>query len=479
MGITVLGFILVPISIILFIYKPDNLIYILIFFTPFTASSIYNNPRTSTGVQPVFFIGSLWMLYLVIKIVRYGVSVKFKWDAIINSYNKTFNKVQKRFILAIVILWAIALISLIMPILLRNRIYISPPEGTGVRLLTLRKINFTQFVYLTFVLITPIFTMFHIQSLEKFYKCIKTFLISTLFTTLWGFYQFLSHYLHIQYAYSLFNNNIAYYQGWAQTVGGIKRVCSVSTEPSTYALFMSMMISFIIIFWINDMRLLSKKLTITLLVCSIASILLTTSTTAYVAFAGIIIVIIMFYYVVLAKFGAGLDFRQNGLKLVKLISFTALGIIIIVVIYLVVFRIQPGILINMIKDISINKFSVQSGVERKAALLNGIDIFRFSPILGVGWASNRTLDLITNLLSNIGILGFAAFAAVVYIPIRSSSHILLNSKSKSISTFALGLLLSLTSGLFCLMVSIPDIIFVYFWIMVGLSMSMEGIVETK
>jgi hypothetical protein len=50
-----------------------------------------------------------------------------------------------------------------------------------------------------------------------------------------------------------------------------------------------------------------------------------------------------------------------------------------------------------------------SGIERLNSLLLGFNYFRMYPILGIGWGSSTSYDIILKLLSNTGILGLFAF----------------------------------------------------------------------
>jgi hypothetical protein len=56
------------------------------------------------------------------------------------------------------------------------------------------------------------------------------------------------------------------------------------------------------------------------------------------------------------------------------------------------------------------KLETLSGQGRVAGALAALDLFATHPIFGVGWGSNRSFDLVTNISSNVGIIGFGLLA---------------------------------------------------------------------
>jgi hypothetical protein len=66
----------------------------------------------------------------------------------------------------------------------------------------------------------------------------------------------------------------------------------------------------------------------------------------------------------------------------------------------------------------LGKLESVSGQGRLSGGLAGLSLFAHHPLLGVGWGSNRSFDLLTNILSNLGVVGFgllvwAHLAAIV------------------------------------------------------------------
>ncbi|GKU31662.1 O-antigen ligase family protein [Clostridium folliculivorans] len=458
--LTVLSYILIPLTLYILYKDKEKIFYFMVFFSPFTASSVLNIDvgPLKYGLQLSYWFGVVWILVMGHKLYKKELKIS--------------RKVRKA-IFTFLALWTCVLISLFMPIIL-PRIGVevvvkSIKSWVGEVPLSFSSYNITQFMYFTFVIIIAIFSIIYCNTRKVIYNTLRVLLYSTQFTVLWGFVQLFTFALKIPYPSFIFNNTIGL-NLWDQVEGNIKRINSVAAEPSMYALFLSIMIPIILILWISNTNIIHRRLMNILTVSTLIMAVLTTSTTAYVGLGSSVLLIIILLASPYYKRFREESFVKN-VKVMMSIVGVILVIFIISAISITKVREFTGIIYTMI----FNKLSTGSGMERKDALLGGLSVFIKSPIFGVGFGSNRTFDLFTTLLSTTGVLGFGTF---IYMNISILKRGFLNFKNNinnEFSIISIALVISILSGLVCLFVSIPDIIFVFYWIVLALIVCITNI----
>lgn len=463
MIITTVGYICILLGLISLCFMPNLLFYLIIIFSPFTAASIFSLNPVITGLQPVYFF---IFLLIVNYVYKYFSNLKNSPVLLMRGLTKE----QKIFCIAVLLFWGACLISLLMPVLFKNSVVINYSDYVK-RALMLRKLNITQFIYLTIVLIISILTMINMKE-DNIKKSIIAMIYVTFFTVIWGVFQFASYYLKIDYPYYLFNNNAGYMQGWNQMILGVKRICSVSTEPSTFALYLLMMISLMIIFYTNKYYIIPKYSLIIILISTCFVTILTTSTTAYVGILFLIIVMILLNFIMVIK-----QKKKVGIQFLNYLKFIIifLGLIYIsYYCYLKVFHIDSKTIIDTFKTVSINKISSESGITRSSGALENIKLFLKFPLFGVGWGSTRSFDLITTLMANVGIVGTSLYLFIIFISVKVAYTLAINNIGKKISIYALALMISTIIGTIILCISVPEIYYVYYWIIIGMTMALPG-----
>ena len=127
----------------------------------------------------------------------------------------------------------------------------------------------------------------------------------------------------------------------------------------------------------------------------LVTLLLSTSTTAYL---GLMVLIPLLFLCV---------YRLGLLRL----SHLAIGAFAICAIS-VIFLASPTVKDLFGTEIA-GKLSTGSGQERAGSIAIAAKYFYQYPVLGVGWGSVTSHDLIVKLLSNTGILGFGSFAVLI------------------------------------------------------------------
>ncbi|EGD50587.1 hypothetical protein TheetDRAFT_2603 [Thermoanaerobacter ethanolicus JW 200] len=460
MIITPLGYILIPMGFFVFFSYPSYLLGLLVFFSPFQAASVINFKNLNFGVQPGYFFAILWIIHEIINILR---GKKF-----------TIVKEQKMIIMLLINFFVVSASSILMPLFLSDKnITVHNPKGYDV-LLSFSRTNITQLLYLLTNLTVTILIVLGLRNLSEVKKLIKILLYSCFFALVYGIYQLMCYLLKLHFPYWLFNNNIGYSQGFNQMVGNIKRISSIATEPSMYAFFLLMMIPIILSVRISKNNIISKKMVTVLLYLTIAEIILTTSSTGYIGLLFFISIYTIYNF--LHSIRGGRKYQQSLYYIIRTVGIITGLSIISLNIYIFVFGLAN--VINALASLTVDKFNTLSGQERLQGFLNGLNLFINYPVFGVGYGSNRTYDLITTILSNTGILGFISFSMIIIIAIKILMKYIKVARNDE-KFIMIGLLFSLLNAIFAFTISIPDLIFLYFWIILGFIFTIPKVVEVS
>lgn len=466
MEITPIGYIVIPLGILLLITKKNWLFNAFIFFTPFTASAVININSITFGLQIPYYFAILW-------IIRNSFPVLY-------TNNLKLSKYVLKLLIPLLLFWIIALISLLMPIILDNKVLVHYPDDPWIfSPLKFKRVHITQFLYLTFVISVAMFLSFEVNTKEKLYKAIRILLISGTFVCIWGIFQFVGYYVGIPYPYWLFNNNISFSQGYGQTVLGIfKRISSVAPEPSKFAIYLLWILPFFLALRIkNDYLIVRKRLSLYVLLLFIV-LLFSTSTTSYL---GVVFMtfVLLFYFFDIKAFILRKTIKKSFLRTLMVSGFVLCFILTIMLFLVFILNINTSDIVKAAKFITVEKMQTLSGKERSEGFIKGFEIFFRFPIFGIGWGSNRSFDLVTTLLSTTGILGFTAFMFFIIriiLKLNSLSKSYLNLSDKNL---ALAFMLSILTGLFAHFIADPDIISLTMWVIIGLSISFINITQTK
>lgn len=458
MDITLIGWIALIISIYGFIKNEKILLYSAVFFSTFTATSFINIEKTTTGIQPFYLVAGLWILKAGIQYIKSGTSFK----------NITY-EIKKNKLAKALIIFAIIIISGEVLMCIMNRSIIITDFNTKKEVvISFSKSNVTQSIYVLFMVLFATILTLKLESKKTLINIIKVFSVSSVFALVWGLIQFCMYYLEIEYPAYIFNNNISAMQAYMQVVYGIKRISSIALEPSTFALNILTFLPFIVILWLGNRTTdkSNKKFNVLLILIVIIAFIcaiLTTSSTAYI---GLIISILILSLYVLKFSIKGQAIYKNKIKIYILYLAAFITTIILLVFITKIFEISWNELISMLKNMTIDKVNSESGHERGNAISMSLEIFKQVPILGAGWGSFRSLDMTTNLLANTGLIGLCSFIYIIYIPIKEC---ILNRRiNETISIALIFMILTPTIGL---LISIPDLVFGYYWIAIVLGYS--------
>jgi hypothetical protein len=216
------------------------------------------------------------------------------------------------------------------------------------------------------------------------------------FTAAWGLLEYLAFKLDLSFPYQLFNNNPTEnpeQRGRVLYLGiqPITRITSVAVEPSMFAQSMLPILPIVAFAFWSGRPLLSAFMDRIALTLMLIALLLSTSTSAY---AGLLLL-------VTATLG--------GLALLgRLTLRPVVSIGMVIATLVVVYATSPAVR-DFVFQFIISKPGSDSGLERLATTLNAWGYFRQYPVLGLGWGSVPSGDLVVYLLANAGVIGLASF----------------------------------------------------------------------
>ena len=384
MEITPISVILIPLGIFSFFFAPRLLYLCTVFFLPFSATAVVNFNLTSgaTGLQATMFFGVLWML-------REG-SAALRKPPLWRSQQMQTSVRRLRFFMFAVVL------SLIMPIYINGRLTVDCPDigctDSGPLRFTFSHI--TQVMYMAYGVMLTLFIAVKNSDIRQFRKSVRIFLTSAVFVSFWGFLQWYCYRVGISYPASMFNNNNSISaQGYREDLRdlGLTRISSVATEPSILAHYAIIALIFAIFAIVGQRAVISRFWDRVALAVISLLLLMTTSTTAYAGLAILLPVSLL------------------GLWYLGRLGIFPIAIIGAAVLALYVAYTHSDIIQAIADKMIFSKSEDYSGIGRINSLFLGFTYFRMYPILGIGWGSSTSADIVLKLLSNTGILGLFAF----------------------------------------------------------------------
>jgi O-antigen ligase len=353
-----------------------------------------------------------------------------------------------------------------MPLIIKGRLEVMSGPTLDYTLVPLR-LTWTHFASLAGlifgILLAAVIAQYNIVS-EQFYETLRIYLVSGLFISSWGLMQFILHSAAIPYPYAVFNNSASsgvwgyYAQSLAQDN---QRITSVAMEPSYLAIVLVGMIPMILIAVFYGKPILGRTYDrVALFVIGLA-LLLTVSSTGYV---GVIILIILVPFCLS-------QYRQLRWKLFMGTFVLLAG--------LAGTYIASPIVRDTLNAALFDKAASGSALERTVIVINDLNYFRRYPILGIGWASAPTHDVIIGMLANCGVIGLASFSiAIVTISLRLRRTVSREPQVNQYTIPSLMMFLSLVITCLCYVVSGP-IGRGEFWVILGLAISAIGLARRR
>lgn len=485
MNITVLGIIVIIMSIYAFFKNEKLLLYMLVFFSTFTAGELFHLEIIKAPMQTFEFIGAVWLLREFINFIK--TKPKFSREKIIKKFKE--NKLAS----ALVVFMILSIIGEAFAIISGLAVEYTKANGElDVAKFSLSNIN--QFVIITFIFVLMTVLSFKIKSKEEVKNLLKVFCISSIFAVIWGLLQFVTYYLGLQYPAFLFNNNVYALQCYGQIDNNVKRICSIALEPSTFSINLICFIPFVIGAFITlKEKIKEKKYIITFLILAITTVcaILTTSSTSY---AGLVIAYGLFGLYCLFGFIKKGELDNRKKTILRLIIVAGISGIIAACACIVSIKVgyklntiqyitiqttggdqekeEPIVeynsaldnMINTLKQMTINKLLSHSGQERLTVEGTGLDLFKNSPIFGIGFGTYRTLSLFTNVLLSTGLIGLGSFMYIFYVVLKSVVKYRKKEEMISVAFF-----ISIVATALGLFLSVPDFVLTFYWIILVLA----------
>ena len=388
MDITPIGWLLIPVGVLLFVFYPAGLYALTIFFVPFTATSILNSGsgETGSGIQPYMFFGLMLLIRDFVNIIwRMKLSVP--------------RSLRKAMILYALFI-AVCGISLIMPIVINGKIVV---PSNGLLSATLEPLVFNVgrvkiFLGLVYGFLLTVCIARRNLTLGEFVRTAKIYLSSGVFVCLWGLVQLGLYFTNIPYPYMIFNNSASPNAGGYAAVlddVAMRRVSSVALEPSTLAITLIGMISLLIIPVFSRVRIFGKHLDI-----AFGTLMLVTLRSNHFFYritrSWIALPVLAFRNIRARKTPKAHPDRNPSSPPGDCRRL----------------RGSPSGERLHSSDI-LNKSGSYSALERWTIVYIDFEYFLKYPLLGLGWGSVPTHDTIAGMLSSCGVIGLMSFAALM------------------------------------------------------------------
>lgn len=258
--------------------------------------------------------------------------------------------------------------------------------------------NLTQFAYLAFGVLITIFVAAENWNPARLFFTLRLFVSSCAFVAAWGLFQFWCTITSHNYPAFIFNtakNTSA--TGYLETIAASgftwNRLSSVVQEPSVlaYLLVAALILSLVCRAFDRPVWPSGWNWFATTLI--LAALMLSTSSTAYVGiFAALILV-----GIVLARAGKR-PWRRYAVAAAVGVAAGAL----------LVQRVP--LLGNLASFLLLTKYSgMNSGATRFESVRTAAQSFLYHPILGAGWPTVQSWDLVFLIMANMGVVGLLVF----------------------------------------------------------------------
>ena len=398
MSITVYGYILIPLLIIIFLIKPKYLIYLLIVSLTLQVTSLIN-------------IGDYYSLQIY-RFITILVSVRFFIHLTMREFKIKFkNKILKEISLYGIVFAFFAMIwSFIAPFIFAGYPVFPPELGIdfsaiyGPSPLKFSEYNIALSIYILFYVLTLLFiitTNWDQNDLKILYRI---FMISFLIILVTSISQILNFILKTPdittYLYTITTREFE-----LSIAGSFPRVQATYQEPSMFAPFIVGVYSYYLYSTFKYKNLLHLIMTIVALIL----ILLSASTTAYIS--TMILTLLVLYFNLPLRIKNYTVYISLSRIIINVIVITAMLLISMGIIF---FTIGFDSFIFLINEFLINKSDSESYKNRMIADLHALKLFVDTYGFGVGLGSNRPSSLLPFLLSQLGFVGTWLFLVFIY-----------------------------------------------------------------
>jgi hypothetical protein len=393
---TPLGYLLLPAGVVGLLFSRKWLYRLFVFWTLFSASSVANfgEGENASALQVWMLFGSLWLLRVLFEHLN---RLSFALD----------RRIARSSIWLIAFMF-VAACSLVMPLYINGALLITSAQlGDFSEIpLHLTVHNFTQLLYLIFGISIAICVSQTNLTDEQRHDTERTILLSALFVSIWGLLQFGCNLTGIAYPDYIFNNSESMSgKGFLETLNGVGRLSSVAAEPSVFAQGLVALLPLTFPAWIGGGSVFSRRIDKFCAGLFVLLLILCTSSTAYLG----LLFLVIFGFLMLR--------HTNSLKIGKVVARVLLvgGVLFLGTFFLAS---RVSIVRDVMNSVFLEKSSSGSALERLMTVELAFGYFKKYPLLGIGWGSATSHDLLVKLLSNVGIIGTLTFIGAIYSVVR-------------------------------------------------------------
>jgi hypothetical protein len=394
---TLLGVFFIPAALLCFLWRPFYLLPLLIVASVFEAGSVLNGAigNFEFGVQPFYLVE----VFIALRLVMLGLGLR-------KLLPRPENPVRAIVILVFLFwLWSFPS-AFIMPHLFAGTLVSVPRNGGDAEFAPLvwNLSNLAQAGYVTLNVATVLYALHVVRTHGQTEQLMRALYWAAFVVVFVGFAQFLAFQAGWDFPYETFNSNPGYAMGFEEDIGSIHRFNSTFLEPSYAGSYLSAISCGLLASLLSGRRGIGLFLA---LLGAVGVLFLTTSTTGFAALAvGVFALVI--------SFNPLRRHKETGKS-------SALGWTVFLVIFGLV-----GLVVLFNPDFSdavlvgtFAKWETTSFWTRLANDVQAIRVFLDTKGLGVGLGSSRSSGLIFTMLSSVGIVGTALFAAVFYKIVKS------------------------------------------------------------
>jgi len=387
---TVLGIVIAIAGLAVSLVSRKWLYRLFLLSIPFSGTSVINvgTGLNASGVQVWMYLGSLLLL-------------RDLCGWLVNPDARLAPSFLKRFLpLGIFIL--VLTLSLLMPIYINGKLEIEAPTLTDFSSspLYFSSRNATTFLYVVFgALLTISIARRNIQP-EEVRMTERTYLLAGIVTCILGVSEFVAHLVNLPSPTVLFRNSAS--PGAAGNLAlleGVGRVSSVAVEPSVLTLFLCTVVPLTLPALLGRGYIYSRRIDRWCFFLFLLTLLLTTSTAAYAVliFAPILCLPVI---------------SKLGIKITRGAFYSLLGLFTLGCASAGLYSVSSTAQ-QVLNAALLTKGESYSALERLKTISLAWEYFKQYPVLGVGWGSVTSDDLICFLLANSGLMGLLAFSLIL------------------------------------------------------------------
>jgi hypothetical protein len=426
-----------------------------IFFVPFssTALIIVEGRTVEHWLPAVNYFGLLWMLSESPRLLRDGVIA-----------------LPPRRPTSIVLLFAftsVALLSLIVPMVISGSVTVPTFDFATGR--TERAVEFSLhylLVWFDLAFGTILAVMIGRRNSEpsELQATIRILVASVVFVSCWGILEYASYRAGASFPQWIFNTNPGASTGGSILRNlGIKRITSVALEPAVFIEILLAGLPFLLVILWGGGFIYSTRIDRTGLVLVLLCLLLAGSSSGYVGLA-------------VALFSTVVALWYLEHLFVKPLAWAGAISAMLAVSYITVPSVRAFAEAQLV-----GKLATESGLERLYFTLVAWETFRMYPLLGLGWGSVASYDLVVKLLATTGVIGLSVFLLLIASVLRrilgSLRAARLAQGDPALRLWGTAILVALVTQLAVSAINGWNYELAHFWLLLGLAISIPSALQ--